>query len=155
MNPLDSTGALSSFPNVDAPGSSSPVRSRRDRYRTLALVAVGLVVGAAVGFGAGTRFAPPTAHAIAPVTAAISLAPRPGEFRLAPGNQQPVGVVVPGHREVDLDPRAGEFRLAPGNLPPAGVSRRAPATVDMGPRPGEFRLAPGNLQPAGIAIPAP
>jgi hypothetical protein len=54
-----------------------------------------------------------------------------------------------------MTPRAGEFRLAPGNLQPVGITHRAPATVDMDPRPGEFRLAPGNLQPAGIEVPAP
>jgi hypothetical protein len=44
--------------------------------------------------------------------------PVPGEFRLAPGNQQPLGVVVPlaGQGAVP-----GEFRLGPGNATPPGV----------------------------------
>jgi hypothetical protein len=155
MNLVNSADAqLSPVPSVDASGSSSPVPSRRDGSRRSALVAAGLVAAATIGFVAGTRFAPSAPQATAPVSGAVSLAPRPGEFRLAPGNQQPVGVAVAAQRAIDLSPKAGEFRLAPGNLQPVGITHPTLSTVDTDPRPGEFRLAPGNLQPAGIAVPA-
>jgi hypothetical protein len=50
--------------------------------------------------------------------AAPTTGPVRGEFRLAPGNQQPLGIVIP------LDSQGavpGEFRLGPGNAQPQGV----------------------------------
>lgn len=79
-----------------------------------------------------------------------------GEFRLAPGNQQPLGVVTP------LNSRGvvpGEFRLGPGNAQPPGVVVPLRTVQVGGPDAptsavrGEFRLAPGNQQPLGTVIP--
>ena len=41
-----------------------------------------------------------------------------GEFRLAPGNQEPLGIVIPLDAQ---DAVPGEFRLGPGNAQPPGV----------------------------------
>jgi hypothetical protein len=88
--------------------------------------------------------------------AAPTTGPVRGEFRLAPGNQLPLGVVIP------LDSRGivpGEFRLGPGNAqPPAVVVPLRTVQVGGAAAPtsavrGEFRLAPGNQQPLGTVIP--
>ena len=97
-------------------GPSSPVR-RSDEGRftdpvaTLAaasLLTVALVIGA---------FATAQAPAPAPAAKVPGAVAVPGEFRLAPGNNQPPGMVVPlGPTRV-----TGEFRLAPGNNQPPGL----------------------------------
>lgn len=63
-----------------------------------------------------------TAGVIAAAQPNISVSPLtgpvPGEFRLAPGNQTPPGIVVPLN---SLGAVPGEFRLGPGNATPPGV----------------------------------
>ena len=45
-----------------------------------------------------------------------------GEYRLAPGNQEPPGYVIPLDRGLGLsNPKPGEYRLGSGNQEPLGV----------------------------------
>ena len=84
-----------------AAGSRQPSRAR------LAVVSAGMAIAVA-GFIAaqgGARALPATG-------------PVAGEFRLAPGNLQPLGVVV---RVGAQGAQPGEFRLGPGNQTPPGV----------------------------------
>jgi hypothetical protein len=53
----------------------------------------------------------------APAIVVPAMTPAPGEFRLAPGNNQPPGLV----RFEIADPVPGDFRLAPGNNQPPGM----------------------------------
>jgi hypothetical protein len=119
---------------VGAPGPAVPVRgvatvptSASYRLQGGRLVTMaGLVIAAAViGFGAGYA-ANGSSSAGEGAARKIDVRPVPGEFRLAPGLDQPPGVVVP------LSGTAG---------------------IKVGPVPGEFRLAPGLDQPPGVAVP--
>jgi hypothetical protein len=68
---------------------------------------------AAIGI-AGLIAAAQVVSGVAPATGPVR-----GEFRLAPGNQQPPGIVVPVNSQGAVP---GEFRLGPGNaLPPSVV----------------------------------
>jgi hypothetical protein len=91
----------------DAAASRKAARSPRPVVITAiaALGFTGLIAAAQVGGGV----APGTASVIAPVR---------GEFRLAPGNQKPLGVVIPLDSQ---GPVPGEFRLGPGNATPPGI----------------------------------
>jgi hypothetical protein len=87
----------------DAAASRKPGRSRLPIAVTsiAALAFTGLIAAAQVGGGLTPEAGPVR-----------------GEFRLAPGNQQPLGIVIP------LDSQGavpGEFRLGPGNATPPGV----------------------------------
>jgi hypothetical protein len=85
------------------------VGSRTSIAARLPLAVAGIAIGIAGLFAA--------AHAGSPVAPARG--PVPGEFRLAPGNEQPLGVVVP---LVASGSVPGEFRLGPGNAMPPGVA---------------------------------
>ena len=72
----------------------------------------------------------------------------PGEFRLAPGNNQPQGVVL---RIPAQEPVPGEFRLAPGNNQPQGIVRGPVGThhplhgAGRGICPGRRLRGPGGM----------
>ena len=155
---------------IGEPGPSSPVRRQapstpRDDARRWRLApsrrgdagrlqpAAGIVLAAALaafgaGYGVHATISGPAAMPRA--MHAVSVRPMPGEFRLAPGNLQPPGIMVPV-RSSRIRSVPGEFRLAPGNLQPPGVTGSARA-VSTSPMPGEFRLAPGNLPPPGDVV---
>ena len=91
----------------EAAASRKPASSRRPVVVT-AIAALGFTaLIAAAQFGGGV--ASGVASGSAPVR---------GEFRLAPGNQQPLGIVIPldSHGAVP-----GEFKLGPGNATPPGI----------------------------------
>jgi hypothetical protein len=58
----------------------------------------------------------------APRTKVVAARPMPGEFRLAPGNGEPPGIVIPRARVTTVEPMPGEFRLGPGNTEPVGIT---------------------------------
>ena len=114
---------------VGEPGDTMPVR-RPSRARALAArgaIAVLLAIALALAGALVVR-----SIAAGNVAAPIDMKPVPGEFRLAPGNQVPPGVVVP----------VAKAPAAPAEWKPSLVPVR-----------GEFRLAPGNQVPPGIQIP--
>jgi hypothetical protein len=136
--------SVSVYPNIRESGASrKPGRSRLPlAVASIAAIGItGMIVGAQLGSGTVQ-----VDDRVAPTTGPVR-----GEFRLAPGNQEPPGVVIPLHPQ---GPVPGEFRLGPGNAMPPGVvvplASVAPAT---GPVRGEFRLAPGNQEPPGVVIP--
>jgi hypothetical protein len=100
---------------IGEPRDAHPIYRRESpRRRAAAIVAV-----AAAFFLAGMAFATASSPAVRP---AVDTAPVRGEFRLAPGNQQPPAIVVPLTKGGGLTtPVRGEFRLAPGNQQPPGV----------------------------------
>ncbi len=87
-----------------------------------ALVVAGYVVLGTLGANAaGPASNPVEPVAKAPAAREIRMpvaTPVPGDFRLAPGNDQPQGVVV---RLGVPKPFPGDFRLAPGNNQPQGL----------------------------------
>jgi hypothetical protein len=87
-----------------------PRRAARWIAAALGLALIG-VLGAAVA-----RPAPD-----APASTLVGSAPAPGEFRLAPGNLVPPGVVTPVVPATGANAAPGEFRLGPGNAMPPGV----------------------------------
>ena len=101
---------------IGEPQDAHPIYRRESpRRRAAAIVAV-----AAAFFLAGMAFA--TASRPADRRPSVDSAPVRGEFRLAPGNQQPPGILVPLDQGSKLsDPVPGEYRVGPGNQPPPGV----------------------------------
>ena len=90
----------------------APTRQRvPQRARGWALIALA-VVGGIVGIAAASSAAAPASSGEG---ATVGV---PGEFRLSPGNQQPVGTVPDGDTTVGVP---GEFRLSPGNQQPVGT----------------------------------
>ena len=83
----------------------------------IAIVAGFVLASAVAGFGLGYAATHTTSRS---AVVAPDVTPRVGEFRLAPGLQQPPGIAVPNVRPM-ASPVPGDFRLAPGNLPPEGL----------------------------------
>lgn len=143
-NPSDPSLSFFTIDYIGAPENAVPNR-RPARGRRIAIavasaaVALGLAAGIAAAIGSGGSR--PSAADDASVAA-------PGEFRLAPGNQQPPGVVIPLPKAA-VAGVPGEFRLAPGNQQPPGVVV-SPAKTPADGVPGEFRLGPGNEEPPGV-----
>jgi hypothetical protein len=140
MTVISGTGPSGSlYPHIRArAGSRTPSGARLRLLSFAGIAAIGIAgLVAATQFGSGV---------VAPAAGPVR-----GEFRLAPGNQEPPGIVIP------LESRAavrGEFRLGPGNAMPPGVMvPLAPPARGAGPVRGEFRLAPGNQEPMGVVIP--
>jgi hypothetical protein len=105
---LNDIGAHSHYPK---PGTRSPISGTR-LAAVAGLLALGFMAGgmAAGGFAAnGSVIQAPT-----PIGG-----PVPGEFRLAPGNDVPPGVV-----RFDAGRAPGDFRLTPGNAAPVGPADR-------------------------------
>jgi hypothetical protein len=110
------TGPHSSWPRRNEP-EPFPVRKFLGMS---ALVVAGYVVLGTLGAnaaGPAAKVPAPVAKAAPPVTAPVAT-PVPGDFRLAPGNNMPQGVVV---RLGLPEPYPGDFRLAPGNNQPQGI----------------------------------
>lgn len=96
-------------------GEVSSVRRHRmavaARRVAIAVVAAATIIVAGIGFSEAANAA--NADRTDPVR---------GEYRLAPGNQQPPGYVIPLDRGLGLsDPKPGEYRLGSGNQEPLGV----------------------------------
>ena len=86
-----------------------------------ALVVAGYVVAGTLGADAAGPVPTPVAAPVAKVAPSVMApvaTPVAGDFRLAPGNNQPQGVVV---RLGMPEPFPGDFRLAPGNAQPQGI----------------------------------
>ena len=99
--------------------SPSPSRSRKFLGVSALLVAGYIVLGTLGADAAGPAAKEPAPVAkAAPTVAAPVATPVPGDFRLAPGNTMPQGVVV---RLGVPAPFPGDFRLAPGNNMPPGI----------------------------------
>jgi hypothetical protein len=84
--------------------------SRKPGRSRLALAVAGIAVIGTAGVIAASQ---PHSSSMSPV-----VGPVPGEFRLAPGNQTPPGIVIPLNSQGAVP---GEFRLGPGNATPPGV----------------------------------
>ena len=137
---LGSAGPADAFPREDGPHLTAGV----GLFAAAAVLAIGVAAAAFAGSSA------PVADPAVPVTKVPAHAPEvvvdhkvPGEFRLAPGNNQPPGVVV---RLGVPSPIPGDFRLAPGNNTPPGLVGAGVTS----PVAGDFRLAPGNNTPPGL-----
>ena len=102
---------------IDRPRQTSSVRRHRVAVAARR-VSVATVTAAAVLVGAIGAANAATVNS----DGVIRTDPVRGEYRLAPGNQQPPGYVIPLGKASRLSgPMPGEFRLGPGNQVPPGV----------------------------------
>jgi hypothetical protein len=126
---------------IGLPENAVAYRPRRATWTRRFLAAVGavsLTAGLTVVLAAGVAASRP-----GPLAAAGEGIQ--GEFRLGPGNGQPVGYVGgPVTGQV-----SGEFRLGPGNQEPPGYVIVDPIVTAGDGVPGEFRLGPGHQEPPG------
>jgi hypothetical protein len=133
---------------IGLPENAVPYRPRRARrtHRIVATAvgAVLLTAGLAASVAASRPGMANDAGSPGPLAGAAREGVQ-GEFRLGPGNGQPVGYVG----GPVTDHVSGEFRLGPGNQEPPGYVIVDPIVTAGDGVPGEFRLGPGHQEPPG------
>jgi hypothetical protein len=120
-----------SAPSYRAQTAADPRHARTAFGAMIAVLALAIILALGQSPAASpatvTAAHPPQAveperqHA-APLPKVAAARPMPGEFRLAPGNGEPPGIVVPRARATTVQPMPGEFRLGPGNAEPVGIT---------------------------------
>ena len=136
---LGTAGPAEAYPREGEPRLTAAV----GLAAAASVLAIGVAAAAFAGASAVSDPAAPVAKAPARAPEVVVDHRIPGEFRLAPGNNTPPGVVV---RLGVPSPFPGDFRLAPGNNTPPGLVGAGMTA----PTPGDFHLAPGNDTPPGL-----